>query len=93
MRAARLKNLKSHRPILTDSEREAEIETVGGLVFRMAGHVPTRGEVLTHENGYLFRVLDADARHIRRVRVRKLAEQSATPAQAETSAATDKSVG
>lgn len=84
---------KAIGPILTDSEREAEIETVGGLVFRMAGHVPTRGEVLTHENGYLFRVLDADARHIRRVRVRKLAEQSATPTPAETSAATDKSVG
>lgn len=58
--------------ILTASEKEAEIETIGGLVFRMAGHVPTRGEVLTHENGYVFRVLDADARHIRRVRVRKL---------------------
>jgi Mg2+/Co2+ transporter CorC len=31
--------------------------------------------VLTHENGYLFRVLDADARHIRRVRVRKLGSE------------------
>ncbi|MBO1324065.1 hemolysin family protein [Acetobacter sp. TBRC 12305] len=63
-------------PILTDSEKEAEIETIGGLVFRMAGHVPTRGEVLTHENGFLFRVLDADARHIRRVRVRRLNPQA-----------------
>ncbi|MDE7546794.1 hemolysin family protein [Acetobacter fabarum] len=62
-------------PILTESEKEAEIETIGGLVFRMAGHVPARGEVLTHENGYLFRVLDADARHIRRVRVRRLGSE------------------
>jgi CBS domain containing-hemolysin-like protein len=63
-------------PILTDAEKEAEIETIGGLVFRMAGHVPARGEVLNHENGFLFRVLDADARHIRRVRVRRLTPQS-----------------
>lgn len=56
--------------LLTDAEREAEIETVGGLVFRLAGHVPARGEVLTHESGLVFRVLDADALHIRKVRVR-----------------------
>ncbi|MDN7350824.1 hemolysin family protein [Acetobacter senegalensis] len=67
-------------PILTPSEKEAEIETIGGLVFRMAGHVPTRGEVLTHENGYVFRVLDADARHIRRVRLRKLPNAPEKPA-------------
>mgnify|MGYP003365035654 FL=1 len=57
-------------PVLTREEREAEIETVGGLVFRLAGHVPTRGEVVTHEGGMAFRILDSDARHIRRVRVR-----------------------
>lgn len=67
-------------PILTSSEKEAEIETIGGLVFRMAGHVPTRGEVLNHENGYVFRVLDADARHIRRVRLRKLPNAPEAPA-------------
>ncbi|GBD56230.1 hemolysin family protein [Gluconobacter wancherniae] len=56
--------------VLTDAEREAEIETVGGLVFRLAEHVPARDEVLTHETGLEFRVLDADARHIRSLRMR-----------------------
>ncbi|GBQ16247.1 hemolysin family protein [Swaminathania salitolerans] len=56
--------------VLTDAEREAEIETVGGLVFRLAGHVPIRGEVFTHESGLVFRVTDADARHIRGLRMR-----------------------
>ncbi len=59
--------------VLTEQERESEIETVGGLVFRLAGHVPTRGEVLSHDSGIQFRVMDADARHIRRVRVRPAA--------------------
>ena len=57
-------------PVLTEDERESDIETVGGLVFMLAGHVPARGEILTHSGGIEFRVLDADARHIRRVRVR-----------------------
>ncbi|GAN53283.1 hemolysin family protein [Tanticharoenia sakaeratensis] len=56
--------------VLTPIEREAEIETVGGLVFRLAGHVPARDEVLTHESGLVFRVIDADARHIRALRMR-----------------------
>ena len=67
-------------PILTETEREAEIETIGGLVFRLAGHVPTRGEVLNHESGFVFRILDADARHIRKVRVRKPVVVTPTPA-------------
>ncbi|MBV9811293.1 MAG: HlyC/CorC family transporter [Acetobacteraceae bacterium] len=58
-------------PVLTPDEREADIDTVGGLVFTMAGRVPTRGEVIGHPSGFEFRVLDADARKIRRLRVRR----------------------
>jgi len=56
---------------LTDEEREADIDTVGGLVFGLAGRVPARGEVLRHPSGVEFRVLEADARRIRRLRVRR----------------------
>ncbi|HET9018295.1 MAG TPA: hemolysin family protein [Acetobacteraceae bacterium] len=58
-------------PVLTEDEREADIDTVGGLVFTLAGRVPARGEVLSHPSGMEFRVLDADARRIRRLRVRR----------------------
>ena len=64
-------------PVLTEDEREADIDTVGGLVFTLAGRVPARGEVISHPSGLEFRVLDADARRIRRLRVRR-----PTPAQA-----------
>ncbi len=57
-------------PLLTDEEREADIDTVGGLIFTLAGRVPARGEVITHSNGTAFRVLEADARRIRRLRVK-----------------------
>ena len=64
--------------VLTDDERSADIDTVGGLVFTLAGRVPARGEVLSHPSGCEFRVLDADARRIRRLRVRRVpAEQAA----------------
>ncbi|QDH12903.1 HlyC/CorC family transporter [Formicincola oecophyllae] len=57
--------------VLTPAEQDAEIETAGGLIFHLAEHVPARGEVLTHPSGLEFRVTDADARHIRALRMRK----------------------
>ncbi len=49
-----------------------EVETLGGLVFALAGRVPARGEVIKHPSGLEFDVLDADPRRIKRVRVRGL---------------------
>ena len=57
-------------PVLTDEERAADIDTMGGLVFTLAGRVPARGELVSHSSGLEFRVLDADPRKIRRLRVR-----------------------
>ena len=58
-------------PVLSEDERNSDIHTVGGLVFTLAGRVPAKGEVLSHPSGIEFRVLEADPRHIRRVRVRR----------------------
>ena len=58
-------------PILSEGERDADIATVGGLVFTLAGRVPAKGEVISHPSGIEFRVLDSDPRRIRRLRVRK----------------------
>ena len=56
--------------LLTQEEREADIDTIGGLVFTLAGRVPARGEVISHVSGAEFRVLDSDARRIRRLRAK-----------------------
>ena len=61
--------------VLTEEERSADIDTVGGLVFTLAGRVPARGEVISHPSGLEFRVLEADARRIRRLRARRPAVQ------------------
>ena len=57
--------------ILTEEERDADINTVGGLVFALAGRVPARGEVVSHPGGIEFQILEADPRRIRRIRVRR----------------------
>jgi CBS domain containing-hemolysin-like protein len=56
-------------PVLSDDEREAEIETVGGLILALTHRIPARGETIVHPSGVEFRILDADSRRIRKVRV------------------------
>jgi CBS domain containing-hemolysin-like protein len=58
-------------PVLSDEEREEDIDPLGGLVFSLAGRVPSRGELLKHPpSGISFEVLQADPRRIKRLRVR-----------------------
>ena len=55
---------------LVDEDDEEEIDTLGGLVFMLAGRVPARGEVVKHPAGLDFEVVDADPRRIKRLRIR-----------------------
>lgn len=55
---------------LVDVEDEEEIDTLGGVVFQLAGRVPVRGEVIPHPSGVEFDIVDADPRRIKRLRVR-----------------------
>ncbi len=64
-------------PVLSEDERDADIDTVGGLVVTLAGRVPAKGEVISHPSGLEFRILDADARRIRRLRARRTVSEAA----------------
>ena len=57
--------------LLNDDER-SESDTLGGLVFAIAGRVPVRGEVLTHDTGMEFEIIDADPRRVNVIRIRKI---------------------
>lgn len=61
--------------ILSEEEIE-ENDTLGGLLFYLAGRVPARGEVFSHPSGAVFEVIDADPRRIHRVRIRNLPSPS-----------------
>ncbi|HVJ55104.1 MAG TPA: hemolysin family protein [Aliidongia sp.] len=56
---------------LLTQEAAEEVDTVGGLIFMLAGQVPGRGEIIPHAAGLEFEVLDADQRRVRRLRVRR----------------------
>jgi CBS domain containing-hemolysin-like protein len=58
---------KTVDPRLTAEEEE--VDTLGGLVFLMAGHIPVKGECVTHRSGWKFEAVDSDPRRIIRLRL------------------------
>jgi CBS domain containing-hemolysin-like protein len=51
--------------LFSDAE---DVDTLGGLITTLAGHVPAQGEVVV-EDGLEFEVLDADPRRVRRIMI------------------------
>ena len=49
---------------------DEDIDTLGGLIYLRVGRVPARGEIVPHESGAEFEIIDADPRRIKRVRFR-----------------------
>jgi magnesium and cobalt transporter len=54
-------------PVPEDSEG---IDSLGGLVVSHLGRVPQRGEIVEGPAGFVFEVLEADPRRVRRLRIR-----------------------
>jgi CBS domain containing-hemolysin-like protein len=59
------------------SSDEDEVDTLGGLVFLLAGHIPAKGECVTHPSGWKLEAVDSDPRRI--IRVRLHAPEDAAP--------------
>lgn len=58
--------------LLTEEERE-DVDTLGGLVSSIAGRVPVRGEIISHEDsGTVFEIMDADPRRVNRLRIKNI---------------------
>ncbi|MEY2884735.1 MAG: hypothetical protein RL490_2459 [Pseudomonadota bacterium] len=52
-----------------DAEIGDEVDTLGGMVFMLAGRVPAMGETVTHPNGWRLEVIDGDPRMVKRLRL------------------------
>ena len=50
-------------------DEEDDVDTLGGLIFTLAGRVPERGEIIRHASGVEFEVVDADSRRVKRLRI------------------------
>ena len=46
-----------------------EVDTLGGMVFMLAGRVPATGDTIEHPSGWRFEVIDGDPRMVRRLRL------------------------
>ncbi len=70
--------------IFTEDDEREEVDTLGGLVTYLAGRVPMRGEIVRHENGMEFDIIDDDPRRATRLRIRNLPQKAAaeTPSTA-----------
>jgi CBS domain containing-hemolysin-like protein len=65
-----VEELEQHLGIeLVEGEQEEDIDTLGGLVFSIAGRIPARGELVRHPSGVEFEVLEADPRRIKKLRI------------------------
>jgi CBS domain containing-hemolysin-like protein len=64
---------------LLPEDEEEEADTLAGLIFKIAGRVPARGEIIRHDSGLEFEILDSDPRRVKRVRIslRNVAEPHA----------------
>src|SRR5260370_13073741 len=60
---------EQHGTRLRPAGDEEAVDTLGGLVFMLAGRVPKRGEIIAHPHGIEFEGLDADPRRGKRPRV------------------------
>ena len=56
--------------MLMAEERALQIDTLGGLVVYLAGHMPSRGEIVAHPSGFEFEVIDGEARRLHRLLIR-----------------------
>jgi CBS domain containing-hemolysin-like protein len=65
-----VEDLEEHLGVeLVTDEQEEDIDTLGGVVFSIAGRIPSRGELVHHPSGIEFEVLDADPRRIKKLRI------------------------
>jgi|TARA_Y100000816_G_scaffold135080_1_gene95454 magnesium and cobalt transporter len=60
----RVTNLK-----FLETQENEDIDTLGGLIFSIAGRVPQRGEIIKHNSGTTFEIKDADPMKIKTVQV------------------------
>jgi CBS domain containing-hemolysin-like protein len=63
-------------PDFDPGDHAEDVDTIGGLVFDLAGHVPKRGERVNGLDGFEFEVLAADSRRIKRLRIHRKRDTS-----------------
>jgi CBS domain containing-hemolysin-like protein len=61
------------------ASKDDEVDTLGGLMFLLTGHIPAKGESVLHSSGWRLEAVDSDPRKIVRVRLHSPEPQSSEP--------------
>ena len=62
-------------PDFDPGEHGKDVDTIGGLVFALAGHVPAKGEIVGGLKNFEFEVIQADSRQVRRIKIKRIKQQ------------------
>jgi magnesium and cobalt transporter len=57
------------RALFSNEDIGDDVETIGGVIFKMLGRVPVRGEVISHGR-WQFEIIEADRRRVKKLRMR-----------------------
>lgn len=63
---------------ILDEDDADDVDTLGGMIFALTGRIPARGEIIAHESGMTFEIIDADPRRVNRLLIRNLPLQKPT---------------
>lgn len=62
------------------ADPDEDVDTLGGIVFLLAGRVPAVGEVVRHPSGWRFEVVGGDDRKVTRLRIHPPEQSALDPA-------------
>lgn len=79
--------------VLMLEDIDEDTDTLGGLVFDMIGRVPQRGELIEHPAGFEFEIADADARRIKKIRIKTITSRKAPAVERSNEADRKKAAG
>ncbi|AGF74044.1 hemolysin [Bartonella australis AUST/NH1] len=63
---------KALGPDFVVGEYGEEVDTIGGLIVSILDRIPSKGEIIEAIPGYQFRILEADKRRIKRLRILRI---------------------
>ena len=56
--------------LLTD-DQDDDVDTLGGLLYTLAGYIPEVGEIIKDKNGLRYKIMEGDARSIKTVLIQR----------------------
>lgn len=61
---------------LLPDDQDEDVDTLGGLLFTIAGYIPEVGETIKDKNGLQYEIMEGDARSIKTILIRRRSTQA-----------------